>query len=437
MKRKIYQTLLNWKNDTENIKPLMILGARQVGKTYIIDEFCKKEFKNYIHINLFENQDIIALYKEKINSEKKLQQLKIILNFDIEQEDTVVFIDEIQESEELIAELKYFCEKHNKIRIITAGSLLGIKLKRSSFSFPVGKVWMHTMYPMDFEEFLTAIGQDNLAQIIKEGYDNNKALSDTMHRMAMDYYRCYLITGGMPESVSNFIENNLDISKYNTLVLDNIRDSYFKDMSKYVTSKSESLKIEATYQSIPSQLANQSHKFQFSKIDSNAKSRDYELPLDWLKASDIVKECFQVTTPETPLKGFEKIDFFKLFLNDVGILVNALKINMKSIIRDELSLYKGILAENYVANQFTANNIPLYYWVSSATAEVDFLLDTEDDGIIPVEVKAGDNTKSKSLAQYIEKYNPKYAIRISSKNFGFVNNIKSIPLYAVFCIKNR
>lgn len=433
----INQTLLNWKNDTENVKPLMVLGARQVGKTYIIDEFCKKEFKNYIHINLFENQDIIALYKENINSEKKLQQLKIILNFDIEQEDTIIFIDKIQESEELIAELKYFCEKHNKIRIITAGSLLGIKLKRSSFSFPVGKVWMHTMYPMDFEKFLTAIGQANLSQIIKEGYDNNKALSESIHRMTMDYFRCYLITGGMPESVNDFVKNNLDISKYNTLVLDNIRDSYFKDMSKYVTSKSESLKIESTYRSIPSQLVNQSHKFQFSKIETNAKSRDYELPLDWLKASDIVKECFQVTKPETPLKGFEKLDYFKLFLNDVGILVNALNINMKSIIRDELSIYKGILAENYVANQFTANNIPLYYWVSSATAEVDFLLDTEDDGIIPVEVKAGDNTKSKSLTQYIEKYNPKYAIRISSKNFGFVNNIKSIPLYAVFCIKNR
>lgn len=434
MKRKIYQTLLDWKNDKETIKPLMLLGARQVGKTYIIEEFCKKEFKKYIHINLFQNKEIVTLYREKIDSDKKYQQLKLMLGEDIEAEDTVLFIDEIQECEELIAELKYFCEQHNQVRIIVAGSLLGVKLKRSHFSFPVGKVWMHTLYPMDFEEFLEAADKKMLIHEIKEGYKTNIPLSLSLHNLALEYYRYYLITGGMPESINNFIKSGLDIGNYNSLILDNIIESYFNDMSKYVISKSETLKIKETYESIPSQLANQSHKFQFSKVSSNAKAREYELPLDWLKASNIIADCFQVTLPEIPLKGFIKFDYFKLFLNDVGILVNSLKIKYINIIRNDLSIYKGILAENYVANQLVANKIPLYYWVSSATAEVDFLWETID-GVIPIEVKAGDNTKSKSLAQYIEIYKPKYAIRISTKNFGLNNNIKSVPLYAVFCIQ--
>ena len=217
MKRKIMNKLLDWKNDANN-KPLMVLGARQVGKTYIINEFCKNNFKNYISVNLLDNDNIVMLYERKdINSDQKYNYLKTLLNFDIDQEDTILFIDEIQESEELISELKYFCEKHNNVKIICAGSLLGVKLKRFNSSFPVGKVKMINMYPMDFEEFLLANNRKLLLDEIKNAYEKNTSLPDEIQSLCLEFYRFYLITGGMPESVSNFIENDCDIMKYDNI----------------------------------------------------------------------------------------------------------------------------------------------------------------------------------------------------------------------------
>ncbi len=432
MKRKIYQRLLDWKNDFSHNKPFMLLGARQVGKTYIVREFCKNEFENFIEINLFRRQDIIDLYNERSNSDEKFEKLKFLLDFDIEKKDTVLFIDEIQESEALISELKYFCEEHNNVRVIVAGSLLGVKLKRSKFSFPVGKVWMHTMYPMDFEEFLIAMEKEKLVEEIKKCFIDNKPMLGPIHKKALEYYNLFLITGGMPESVKNLGDVYPNIINYDKKILESIKESYFKDMDKYVVSNIESLKIENTYNSIPTQLSNLSHKFQYNVIEKNARSRDYELALDWLIASNLILKCYQVSNPQIPLAGFVKNDFFKIFLSDVGLLVKLLNIDYKDIIMNNISSYKGIIAENYVANQLIVNEFDLYYWVDS-TSEVDFVIYT-DDGIIPVEVKSSENTKSKSLNVYINKYNPKYAIRISSKNFGFKNNIKSVPLYAVFCI---
>lgn len=438
MKRKIYDKLLEWKNDKTNIKPLMILGARQVGKTYIIREFCKNEYKNYIEVNLLYNKDIISLYeRDDLSSIQKYNYLKTLINFDIDTEDTILFIDEIQESENLISELKYFCENHNNVRIICAGSLLGVKLKRFKSSFPVGKVKMLTLYPMDFEEFLIANNKQMLIDEIKKSYINNLPLLDSLHNMSLSLYRNYLICGGMPESVNNFINVNSDIMKYDSSIMEDIISSYFKDMKKYVKTDAESLKIEKVYKSISSQIANDSHKFQFSKIDNNAKSRDYELPLDWLNASNLVLTSYRVSNPLIPLEGYVDRDFFKLFINDVGLLNHLLKIKYSDILLDNLSLFKGSIAENYVASQLVCNDNDLYYWLSAGKAEIDFLLYNKD-GIIPVEVKAGDNNKSKSLNVYIDKFKPKYSIRISSKNFGFDkrNNIKSIPLYAVFLIKD-
>lgn len=233
------------------------------------------------------------------------------------------------------------------------------------------------------------------------------------------------------------VDVNRDVIKYNRNILANIINSYFKDMDKYVVNNSEALKIERTYNSIPSQLTNEANKFQFSKITSGAKYRDYNSALDWLEASNIIIKSNLVTLPEIPLKGFVDDDVFKLFLNDVGILNNILEIKYADILTDNISLYKGAITENYVANQLLYGGYSLYYWQSNGKAEIDFLLYT-NDGIIPVEVKAGDTVQSKSLNVYIDKFNPKYAIRISTRNFGFDKNkkIKSIPLYAVFCIKD-
>lgn len=438
MKRKIYSELLKWKNENNNIKPLMLLGARQVGKTYIITEFCENEYENFISINLFKNSDVVNLYKRvDLNSDQKFNYLQTILNFNLDTPNTILFIDEIQVSEELISELKYFCEEHNNVRIICAGSLLGVKLRRLKSSFPVGKVKMLNMYPMDFEEFLVANNKEMLIDEIKKCYQNNSSMIEPLHTLSLEYYRYYLICGGMPESVKNFVEVNCDIMKYDSSIKQDIIDAYFKDMKTYVTNEYEALKIEKTYRSIPSQIANESKKFQFTKIDKNARSRDYELPLDWLVASSLVLASFKVTKPEKPLAGYVDQECFKLFINDVGLLNHSLEVKYKDIINDDLSLFKGSITENYVANQLKSNGLSLYYWTSNGIAEIDFVI-YNNDGIIPVEVKSAKNTQSKSLNAYINYFNPPYSIRISTKNFGYDKNkkIKSIPLYAVFCISD-
>lgn len=433
MKRKIYQELVNWKN-TNIQKPLMVIGARQIGKTYIIKEFCQNEFPNYIYINLFEQKEIIEIFKENINTDEKFNRMCIYLDKDIDLDNTIIFFDEIQESEELISSLKYFNESDKPFKIICAGSLLGVKLKRMHSSFPVGKVKMLNMYPMDFEEFLIALNSNGLVNEIKKCYQKNIPIDNVLHEKALNLYRLYLCIGGMPEAINNLIVNDKNILKFDTTIIEDIYTSYLNDMNKYVTNKFEASKIEGLYKSIPSQLSNTSNKFQYGKISTNARKRNYEIALSWLLSSTMVLKCPILKKPEIPPLGFIDDDHFKLYLSDIGILTNMLKIKYNDIILDKLLQYKGIITENYVATQLVANNISLMYWESNNQAEIDFIL-YNDDGIIPIEVKANDNITSKSLNIYMKRFKPKYAIRISTKNFGFKNNIKSIPLYAIFLIK--
>ena len=438
MRRKIYNKLLEWKSNDENKKPLMVLGVRQCGKTYVIKDFCKNEFENVCVINLLERDDIIELFSRPINSEEKYNILKTMLNYDIEDENTVLFIDEIQESEDLISQLKFFCENHNNVNIICAGSLLGVKLKRLKKSFPVGKVWMIDMFPMDFEEFLVANNREKFVDLLKDCFNNNKFLGSPLHEELLRYYRIYLLTGGMPEAIQNIVDANLDYVKYDTKILKNILASYYKDMRKHVKNEAEALKIERVYRTLPSQLMNASKKFQLSIIDVDARNREYETAIDWLMGSNMIIKCECVSLPEIPLKGFVDNETFKFYLSDVGILCTILGLSVRDIVTDNISLYKGIIAENFVANQLLCSGFDLFYWKNTATAEVDFLLYTAD-GVIPVEVKAGENTQSKSLKVYMEKYDAKYAIRISTKDFGYdpKTKIKSVPLYATFLIKDN
>ena len=433
MERKIYKELLNWKE--KNIqKPLMVIGARQIGKTYIIKEFCEKEFEKYIYINLLEQLEIVKIFQEEINIADKFKRMEIYLDQNIDLNNTIIFFDEIQECEELISALKYFNESEEPFKIICAGSLLGVKLKRMHSSFPVGKVKMINMYPMDFEEFLVANGNIALKNEIENCYNNNIAMDEVLHKKALDLYRLYLCVGGMPEAVKNLLENEKNILKFDRSIIEDVYQSYLSDMNKYVENKFEAVKIEAIYKSIPSQLGNMSNKFQYGKISSTARKRDYETALNWLLSSTMVHKCPILSKIEIPPLGFIIEDHFKLYLSDIGILLNMLQVKYNDIILDNLLQYKGIIAENYVATQLVANNNSLMYWESGNQAEIDFVIYNED-GIIPVEVKGDDNVGSRSLNVYMKRYNPKYAIRISSKNFGFSNNIKSVPLYAVFLIK--
>lgn len=433
MKRKIYKDLLNWKENSINI-PLMIIGARQIGKTYIIKEFCKNEFENYIYINLLDNPQIVDLFEQSIPTEEKFTKMQWILNENIYIEKTIIFFDEIQLSEKLISNLKYFCESDKPFKIICAGSLLGVKINRFHSSFPVGKVKMKYMYPMDFEEFLMATSSQGLIDEIYKCYNEVIPMTNALHEKLLNLYRLYLCVGGMPQAVQNIVDVNQNIFDFDKTIVKNIIESYLNDMNQYILNNTEKSRIEAIYKSIPSQLGNVSNKFQYTKINSNARSRDYESALQWLISSTMIYKCNLLKTIQIPPKAYADEEYFKLYISDVGLLTSLLEIQYNDILLDNKFLYKGNIAENYVAEQLVRNGVSLYYWKSNSDAEIDFILYNED-GLIPIEVKASDNITSKSLNSYIKKYNPKYAIRISSKNFGFENNIKSIPLYATFLIK--
>ena len=359
-----------------------------------------------------------------------------MLDFDFDKENSILFIDEIQVSEELISELKFFNEKHSNVRLICAGSLLGIKMARLNKPFPVGKISRLYMYPMDFEEFLMAFNQKPLLERIEECFNKNEPMG-LIHNKALDYYRRYLLSGGMPDSVIALLEVKDDYYNYDLTKLNDIIEDYKNDMNSHVTNLAETLKIKKIYNSLVSQLQNASKKFQYSVVDSDAKAREYSLPLDWLVESNMVQICKCVKLPEKPLLGFVSEDTFKVYYSDVGIFNRLVNNDIKTIILDEMKIYKGIITENYVANQLKSSGIDLLYWRGNRNSEVDFLITTKEDGIIPIEVKADNHTQSKSLGVYNELYSPKYMIRISTKDFGYNSNtkIKSIPLYSTFLIK--
>lgn len=415
--------------------PLMVIGARQIGKTYIINEFCEENYNDYIYINLMDDEGIIEIFDEKINTDEKVRKMELYLGHTIK-ENTVIFFDEIQESENLIAALKYFCESDFPYKIICAGSLLGVKLKRFNKSFPVGKVIIKYMYPLNFEEFLMAIDYSQAIEEIRKCFNNNEKMSNPIHEKLLNYYRIFLATGGMPVAVNNIIENKLNILEFDNNLLQSIIDAYLADMKKYTLNYYESVKIEKIYKNIPSQLAKENKKFQFSKIEQYARRRDYESSLDWLIASKLVIPCYFVNKFETPLKGFMDEEKFKLYLSDTGLLTELLEIPRNKILLNENFQYKGVITGNYVANELQTNGINLYYWAKNQVAEIDFLIDTSK-GVIPIEVKANENKKSKSLNYFMKENKINFAIRISANNFGFENNIKSVPLYAVFCIKKE
>lgn len=431
MERKIYKQLLNWKK--EHIKmPYMLVGARQTGKTYILEDFCKNEFQNYIYINLDREEEIKKIFDKTIEPEEIILNIEALLNVNIDVENTIIFLDEIQVSERAISSLKYFCESKKQYKIVCAGSLLGVKINRFKSSFPVGKVWIEYLYPMDFEEFLKALGEEKLLKIIENSYKNNEPMLESLHQKALRLYYDYMCIGGMPASILEYIENGKNINKFNDEINQIIITSYLADMAKY-TENIESIRNNKIYNSIPAQLGKENKKFKYSIVEKSARAREYESSLEWLISSNMILKCEGIKIPKSPLKAYVDNNF-KIYLSDIGLLRVLSKISINEIITNRNMLYKGILAENYVAEVLFSKKRELYYWqLDSGKYEVDFLINIEGD-IIPIEVKASDNITSKSLNYYIDRYKPKYSIRISTKNFGFSNNIKSIPLYAVHLI---
>ena len=433
MKRKIYNNLIKWK-ENNSYMPYMLVGARQTGKTYILTEFCKTEFENYVYINLDSMENIAQVFEETIIPSEIVKNIEILLNVNINIENTVIFLDEIQVSERAISSLKYFAEAEKKYKIVCAGSLLGVKINRFKSSFPVGKVWIDYLYPMDFEEFLLASDEIELSKMIEECYKNLSPMNNQVHEKAMKLYNEYMCVGGMPANVLSYINNGNNIEKFEDEISNNIITSYLADMSKY-TQNTESIKNMKIYNSIPSQLGKENKKFKYSLVEKSARSREYESSLEWLISSNMILKCVAVKTPKSPLKAYEDYNF-KVYASDIGILRVLARINKNEILLNKNMLYKGVLAENYVAQILFGKYKEIYYWQLGSSYEVDFLINDNGD-IIPIEVKASNNTTSKSLNYYIQRYKPKYSIRISAKNFGYENGIKSIPLYAAHLIKTE
>ena len=321
----------------------------------------------------------------------------------------------------------------NHIKLYVQAVYYGVKINRFNSSFPVGKTRIEYMYPMNFEEFLMATGKEILLNKIKECYSKMEAIPPFAHEQALTLYKQYLCVGGMPESVSNFIENDLDVLKYDSNIMSNIIEMYIADMKKYVKGNIESVKIEKVYKNIPSQLAKDKKTFRYNFIDEDGRKRKYETPIEWLISAGMVLASYKIKKPEIPLKVYIDEDKFKLYLSDVGLLTSISEIKYPDIMLERPFEFKGAITENYIAQEFITKDTSLYYWTYGRNAEVDFIIYNED-GIIPVEVKSGNSVKSTSLNLYIREHKPKYAIRISSKNFGFENNIKSVPLYATFLI---
>lgn len=430
MERDLYKNLLEWKKNRINT-PYMLVGVRQTGKTYILTEFCKTEFDNYVYINLDNMEKIKQIFENTLIPEEIIKNIEAILNIEINIENTIIFIDEIQVSERAVSSLKYFCESKKPYKIVCAGSLLGVKINRFRSYFPVGKVWIEYLYPMNFSEFLKAIGENKLLKLIEECYKNMTLMLGATHEKALKLYYEYMCIGGMPAAVMEYIKNEKHILKCNDELQKIMITSYLADMSKY-TKNTESIKNNKIYNSIPVQLGKENKKFKYSLVEKSARSREYESSVDWLISSNMILKCQGINTPKAPLKTNTESNF-KLYLSDIGLLRVLAKIEKNEILLNKNMLYKGVLAENYVAEILYAKNRDLYYWQLGSQYEVDFLISIDGD-IIPIEVKANDNVTSKSLNYYIQRYRPIYSIRISTKNFGFSNNIKSIPLYAAHLI---
>ena len=332
--------------------------------------------------------------------------------------------------------LKYFNENASQYHIAAAGSLLGVAIKREKYSFPVGNVDSKTLFPFTFEEFLWSQGEQILSEEIKNGFETNTPLHQSLHKRASDLYKIYLIVGGMPASIIEYTKTASLVTVPS--VQDRIINDYIADMAKYA-SNSEAIKIRAAYNSIPAQLAKDNRKFQYKIIQKGGSNTIFGEAIDWLETAKVVNKCYNLATPEIPLDVYKDFTNFKLYMGDTGLLTMTSKTPQEIILNlDEVdNRFLGAIAENYVAQHFAAHKKRLLYWRSDSKnggqAEIDFVLQEGAD-IIPVEVKAGVRVTSRSLSVFIKRYAPAYSIRISGKNYGFENGIKSVPLYAVICI---
>jgi len=425
MERELLQNLIIWKNKDDR-KPLIIRGARQVGKTWLMKEFGKSHYKHIAYVNFETALSLHGIFESGFETDKFIMALKIESGTDIIPGETLIILDEIQECEAAITSLKYFQENANQYHIVAAGSLLGVALHKNR-SFPVGKVDFLDLHPLNFSEFLTAVNEPQLLDLL---HNKNWDLITGFKTKFIDLLKQYYYVGGMPEAVLTFI-NQKDFEKVREKQL-NILAAYEQDFSKHAPHEIVP-RIRLVWKSLPSQLAKENRKFIYGNLKKGARAREFELAIEWLTDAGIVHKVSRCNKPVLPLIAYEVLSDFKLFLLDVGLLAAMGNLDIQTLIADQslFEEFKGAITEQYVLQQLKSiDQLPVYYWsAEKATAEIDFLIQYQNR-IIPIEVKAAENLKAKSLKAYYQKFNPEISIRTSLSDYRKEDWLVNLPLYA-------
>ena len=436
MHREIINDLIKWKEKTRR-KPLLLTGVRQSGKTYIVDKFAKEYFDKYIYVNFESADNLAAIFDYDFDVHRIMTELERHFKAKITPGETLLFLDEIQECPRAITALKYFCENMKELHLICAGSLLGVALKEQNISFPVGKVNRLVLYPMSFKEFVIANDREDLIEVFSEWPIDRtipELYSVPMKRLLKEYY----VVGGMPEAVKTWTESH-SVAEVEEVQNEILKD-YADDFSKHVPVR-EVPKIRWIWDSVPVQLAKENNKFVFSHVKEGKRSAELEDALQWLNDAGLIIKTELVEKPEIPLSGFADKTYFKVYMSDIGLLRAKSKVSAETILieSDMYIRYKGAFAENYVLNELISTGKEPFFWRSGNSAEVDFVFESKGE-MVPVEVKAADNTQAKSYKQFCQKYSPGVGVKLSEKNIAknlCVDTITySIPLYLGWNIDN-
>lgn len=426
MQRKILQSLQNWKQNP-NRKPLIIQGARQVGKTWAMKHFGEQSFEQVAYINFDNNPRMKTLFSGDYDINRLILGLKIESGVDIQAHNTLIIFDEVQEVPQALSSLKYFYENAPEFYIVSAGSLLGVSLHHQ-VSFPVGKVDFLPLYPMDFHEFLLAVGKQDLVELLNL---KDWSLISAMKSRYIELLRQYYFVGGMPEAVKVFIETQ----NFNAVrqVQKNLLMAYEQDFSKHIRDGQTVQKVRSIWHAIPEQLAKENKKFIYANLQKGARSKDYEIALQWLKDSGLVHSVPRIKKPHLPLSAYQD-NAFKLYGLDIGLLSAQSHLDASVLLDGSriFSEFKGALTEQYVLQQLIANqDNPIFYWATEkGTAEVDFVVQ-QKQAVIPIEVKAEENLKAKSLKVYVEQFQPERAFRFSMADYREQDWLVNVPLYEV------
>ncbi|MDE3934166.1 AAA family ATPase [Glaesserella parasuis] len=432
MQRKILQSLQNWKQNL-NRKPLIIQGARQVGKTWAMKHFGEQSFEQVAYINFDNNPRMKTLFSGDYDINRLILGLKIESGVDIQAHNTLIIFDEVQEVPQALSSLKYFYENAPEFYIVSAGSLLGMSLHHQ-VSFPVGKVDFLPLYPMDFHEFLLAVGKQDLVELLNP---KDWSLISAMKSRYIELLRQYYFVGGMPEAVKVFIETqNVDAVRQ---VQKNLLMAYEQDFSKHIRDGQTVQKVRSIWHSIPEQLAKENKKFIYANLQKGVRSKDYEIALQWLKDSGLVHSVPRIKKPHLPLSAYQD-NAFKLYGLDIGLLSAQSHLDASVLLDGSriFSEFKGALTEQYVLQQLIANqDNPIFYWATEkGTAEVDFVVQ-QKQVVIPIEVKAEENLKAKSLKVYVEQFQPEHAFRFSMADYREQDWLVNVPLYGIESIANN